>query len=161
MPQVIRAQQGDWARVREVRLRALTADPQAFGQDWSTESAYTEEQWRERIDEAAWFLAVKDDAPIGIIITRWEADSPENEREFQGMWVQKDFRKAGVARELADSVFTWAKEDGADTVTLYVSPENMPAMSLYEDLGFSDTGERWVVQADDPDTAWIKLARPL
>ncbi|CAM4034847.1 GNAT family N-acetyltransferase [Helcobacillus massiliensis] len=160
MPEIIHAQDTDWPRVREIRLRALSADPYAFGQSWETESAYPDSVWQERVAESAWFLALEEGDPIGVVTTRHEADSPEEERELQAMWVQADFRKSGVARELADSVFEWAANDGASVVTLYVSPSN-PAVKMYEALGFTDTGDRWTVSEDDPKSAWIKMARPL
>ena len=56
---------------------------------------------------------------------------------------------------------TIAREDGASMVTLYVSPASKPAIALWESLGFTDTGERWQVDDDDPSTTWPKFARPL
>lgn len=161
MADIIRAQDEDWALVREIRLRSLSADPQAFGQTWEKESTYDEAAWRERVQEAAWFLAVEDDTPVAVVASRHEDDSPANERELQGMWVTPAHRKSGIAQRLADAVVEWAREDGADTLTLYVGPANQPARALYSAIGFTDTGDRWQVDDEDPDAAWSKLARPL
>src|SRR5690625_5984858 len=65
------------------------------------------------------------------------------------MWVTPGSRKEGIALLLAEAVFEWAKEDGADTVTLYVGPDNTGARAVYDSLGFEDTGDRWVVVEDD------------
>src|SRR5690625_7939387 len=64
------------------------------------------------------------------------------------MWVTPGSRKEGIALLLAEAVFEWAKEDGADTVTLYVGPDNTGARAVYDSLGFEDTGDRWVVVED-------------
>ncbi len=102
----------------------LSSDPAAFGQSWEKESTYEDKVWKQRVGEAAWFLAVESGQPIGVVAVRHEADSPpENERELQAMWVTPPTsRKAGLAQRLAEAVIEWAKEDGADTVTLYVGP---------------------------------------
>ena len=66
-----------------------------------------------------------------------------------------------LAQALAQAVIDWAREDGAEAVTLYVGPRNTIAKSLYESLGFEDTGDRWQIVDDDPDGAWLKLSRGL
>lgn len=161
MADIIQARDEDWPLVREIRLRSLSSDPQAFGQSWEKESAYDESEWRARVEEAAWFLLIDDDAPVALVASRHEDDSPANERELQAMWVSPGHRKIGIAQKLADAVFSWAGSDGAAVVTLYVGPTNAPARKLYDALGFTDTGDRWVVDEDEPDAAWIKMARPL
>lgn len=159
MADIIRAQHDDWPLVREIRLRSLSTDPEAFGQSWEKESTYDEKRWQQRVSEAAWFLAVDGDTPVGLVASRHENDAPAHERELQAMWVTPAFRKVGIAGDLAEAVFAWAKEDGARTVTLYVGPTNEPARALYESLGFRDTGDRWEVIEGDADGAWFKMAR--
>lgn len=159
MVDIIQAQDDDWPLVREIRLRSLGSDPRAFGQTWERESTYDESVWRARVADAAWFLAVDDGTPVALVASRHEDDSPANERELQAMWVTPGHRKSGLAQRLADAVIDWARGDGADTVTLYVGPGNEPARGLYDALGFTDTGDRWVVDEEDPAGAWIKMAR--
>lgn len=159
MTDIFQAQDEHWSLVREIRLRSLSTDPRAFGQTWEKESTYDESQWRARVQEAAWFLATDDGTPVAVVASRHEEDSPANERELQAMWVSPAHRKSGIAQQLAEAVFTWAQQDGADTVTLYVGPTNQPARKLYDALGFTDTGDRWQVDDDDPDAAWTKMAR--
>ena len=160
MAEIIRANHETWHLVREIRLRSLSSDPAAFGQSWDRESTYDKQAWKDRVTEAAWFLAVEEDQPVAVVATRHEEDSPTNERELQAMWVSPGSRKSGLAQALAEAVFTFATEDGADTVTLYVGPSNEPARRLYESLGFRDTGERWQVDEENPDSSWIKMSRP-
>ena len=159
MADIIRAHDDDWSLVREIRLRSLSADPDAFGQSWDKESTYDDAVWQERVQAAAWFLAVEDGEPVAVVAVRHEQDSPANERELQAMWVSPGSRHTGLAGKLAEAVFDWTREDGADTVTLYVGPTNEGARQLYEALGFEDTGDRWEVVEDDPDGAWLKMSR--
>ena len=161
MTEIVRALPESWAQVREIRLRALTSDPRAFGQTWEDESGYSEDVWRERVTEAAWFIALDDgDLPTGVIASRHEADSPENERELQAMWVTPDKRGSGLAHKLIEAVLEWAAQDGADTVTLFVGPDSARARTIYESIGFEDTGDRWE-HGDENDEPWVKMARRL
>ncbi|PWH06379.1 GNAT family N-acetyltransferase [Brachybacterium endophyticum] len=159
MVDIIRAREDDWSLVREIRLRSLSTDPDAFGQSWERESTYDDDAWTTRVQDAAWFLALENEQPVAVVASRHEADSPDNERELQAMWVTPNARKSGIAQKLAEAVCSWANEDGADTVTLYVGPENTSARKTYEALGFADTGDRWEVEADDPRSSWIKMSR--
>ncbi|MGP9538615.1 GNAT family N-acetyltransferase [Brachybacterium sp. AOP43-C2-M15] len=161
MAEIIRAHDDDWSLVREIRLRSLSTDPDAFGQSWEKESTYEDKVWKKRVREAAWFLAVESGNPVAVVAVRHEEDSPANERELQAMWVTPNSRHSGIAGKLAEAVFEWAREDSADTITLYVGPKNEGARALYESLGFVDTGDRWEVVEDDPDGAWLKMSRGL
>lgn len=161
MADIIRAHEDDWPLVREIRLRSLSTDPSAFGQSWEKESTYEDSVWRQRVSDAAWFLAVEKGQPVAVVAVRHEDDSPANERELQAMWVTPTSRHSGIAAKLAEAVFDWSREDGADTITLYVGPKNTGARALYESLGFVDSGDRWEVVEDDPDGAWLKMARGL
>lgn len=161
MAEITRAHDEDWSLVREIRLRSLSTDPAAFGQSWEKESTYEDSVWEQRVRDAAWFLAVEDAQPVAVVAVRHEEDSPANERELQAMWVTPESRHGGIAAKLAEAVIEWSREDGADTLTLYVGPRNEGARALYESLGFVDTGARWEVVEDDPDGAWLKMARGL
>ncbi|WP_010533728.1 GNAT family N-acetyltransferase [Brachybacterium squillarum] len=161
MADIIRAHDDDWPLVREIRLRSLSTDPAAFGQSWEKESTYEDSIWQQRVQDAAWFLAVDAGQPVGVVAVRHEGDSPDSERELQAMWVTPKSRHTGLAQALAQAVIDWAREDGAEAVTLYVGPRNTIAKSLYESLGFEDTGDRWQIVDDDPDGAWLKLSRGL
>lgn len=161
MADIIRAHDDDWSLVREIRLRSLSTDPAAFGQSWDKESTYEDSVWEQRVSDAAWFLAVEDGQPVAVVAVRREEDSPANERELQAMWVTPNSRHSGIAGKLAEAVFDWSREDGADTITLYVGPLNKGARALYEALGFVDTGDRWEIVEGDTDGAWLKMARGL
>lgn len=160
MADIIRAHDDDWSLVREIRLRSLSSDPAAFGQSWDKESTYEDSVWQDRVRAAAWFLAMEEGQPVGVVAVRHEEDSPDNERELQAMWVTPASRHGGIAAQLAEAVIDWAREDGADTVTLYIGPDNK-ARALYESLGFTDTGDRWEIVEGDPDSAWLKMSRGL
>ena len=67
MAEIIRAHDDDWSLVREIRLRSLSTNPEAFGQSWDRESTYEDKVWKKRVREAAWFLAVEDGQPVAVV----------------------------------------------------------------------------------------------
>jgi ribosomal-protein-alanine N-acetyltransferase len=56
--------------------------------------------------------------------------------------VKRAFRSCGVGRFLVERVLRDCREGGADTVSLEVRPSNHAAISLYQQLGFVETGRR-------------------
>jgi ribosomal protein S18 acetylase RimI-like enzyme len=46
-------------------------------------------------------------------------------------------RRRGLAKLVMDALLEWAEEHGATDVFLEVTPENTPAVALYEELGFT------------------------
>ncbi len=54
------------------------------------------------------------------------------------VYVEPDYRNLGVGRALVESVKAWAKERGADGVSLQVAAANERGRKFYEDLGFRE-----------------------
>jgi ribosomal protein S18 acetylase RimI-like enzyme len=54
------------------------------------------------------------------------------------VFVEPDYRNIGVGRALLESVRTWAKERGADGVSLQVAAANERGRKFYEGLGFRE-----------------------
>ncbi|GLW63606.1 N-acetyltransferase [Actinomadura rubrobrunea] len=61
-------------------------------------------------------------------------------RQIQGLAVDPDERRRGVARALVDAACDWAVRQGARRVTLRVLGGNTPARRLYEAAGFTVEG---------------------
>ncbi|MHC5251651.1 GNAT family N-acetyltransferase [Listeria kieliensis] len=54
--------------------------------------------------------------------------------------VQKKFQKSGIATKLFEKLFTWARNKGIHRLELTVITANLPAIRLYEKLGFQKEG---------------------
>jgi ribosomal protein S18 acetylase RimI-like enzyme len=54
------------------------------------------------------------------------------------VFVEPDYRNRGVGRALVEGVKAWAKERGADGISLQVAAANERARRFYEDLGFRE-----------------------
>jgi ribosomal protein S18 acetylase RimI-like enzyme len=58
------------------------------------------------------------------------------------LWVHPDHRAGGIASTLVAQVEDWARQAGAERLTLWVAQNNEPARSLYRLRGFVETGNR-------------------
>ena len=54
------------------------------------------------------------------------------------LYVERDQRRRGVARELMKAMIVWCRDNGFSSVGLHASDEGRP---LYEQLGFKATNE--------------------
>ncbi|KAE8763674.1 GNAT family N-acetyltransferase [Georgenia thermotolerans] len=137
----------EWRAVREVRLRALAADPGAFGSTLARELAFDDGVWRERVAAGRTFLARRDGVVVGIA-SFYAEPGRQDERELVGMWVTPEARRTGVAPALVEAVRRAAAAEGAARLTLFIAEGNEPARRLYERLGFRSTGEVQELQSD-------------
>jgi ribosomal protein S18 acetylase RimI-like enzyme len=132
----------DWQRLREVRLRALAADPYAFLETHADALAFPEQRWQERAtpdDEGTSFVHERGGRFDGMV-SCFVADDPKTVF-LVGMWVAPELRGTGVAAELVESVLGWARDHQADRVCLSVEPENFRAARLYEKCSFLETDD--------------------
>jgi ribosomal protein S18 acetylase RimI-like enzyme len=138
---VVRRVRGeDWRTLKEVRLRALGADPAAFASTLAREEGYADDVWQERAAAGRSFIAGRDGGVVGLVSYYVEPGRP-GERQLVSMWVAPEARRCGVARALVGAVRDAAAMEGAGRLTLFVVDDNDGARRLYEQLGFRPTGE--------------------
>ena len=140
------ARPDEWPIWRELRLRALTESPDAFGEtlasvqgkDWSALTA-------ERPDDVALF-ALRDNVPVCICSVHTK---PLVAKIFS-MWVAPEVRRQRVADHLLARAIAIAKIRGVAEVRLNVTDPQVAARQLYLRHGFIGTGHRERLR-DDTD----------
>jgi ribosomal protein S18 acetylase RimI-like enzyme len=152
--------EGEWERLRAVRLEMLADTPTAYVESLASAQAQTEGQWRSR---AAAMTApgsvtfVADDGSAGSSFSglmRVVVKHPqESSRRLQAMlisvYVAAPQRGTGLADELLErSIATAADELGAGLLQLGVHEDNARALAFYARHGFFDTGHREVYPLD-------------
>lgn len=129
----------DWEAIRDLRLRALTDSPTAFGSNLPRELAFGEDDWRRRAGNGGWFVAFDAaDRTVGLVC----GVRGEGCHEVVSMWVDPAARGGGVGARLLDAVRGWAVGEGASTLVLGVTEGNDAARRLYVRSGFAPTGNR-------------------
>jgi ribosomal protein S18 acetylase RimI-like enzyme len=152
--------QDDWEQMRDVRLAALAEAPSAFGSSYAREVAFTEEQWRGRInDRSVTFFArvySADAAPAGLAGVYVDGGNAN----LVSMWVSPSARGLGVGKALIEAAAAWAKARDFGRLFLWVTESNTPARRLYDQCGFTPTGERQPLPSD-PALTEIWMSRTL
>lgn len=169
--------EADWARLRAVRLQALSDAPYAFGSTYEREAAFPEATWRDRArpDPAhrQTFLALSGDAPPALpdrsdqfpadnVVTGIRESGGDDEvlglatvlldgdrADIVGVWVDPARRGRGIAAALMDAVLDHARRHHARRAVLTVTEGNDPARQLYRRLGFEPTGVRTPLPRDE------------
>ncbi|WP_418606900.1 GNAT family N-acetyltransferase [Georgenia sp. SUBG003] len=149
----------EWRTLRDVRLRALTEAPHAFGSTLERELAFDESTWRERAAAGRTFLARRAGQVVGLV-GYYPEPGREGERQLVSMWVDPYARGCGAAELLVAAVREAAAAEGARTLTLFVADGNDQARRVYERLGFRSTGERQALPSD-PARGEERYALPL
>jgi GNAT superfamily N-acetyltransferase len=156
--------QGEEARLRELRIRALADAPNAFAATEEEESAHPDTHWTElarfseQADSVIVCVAIDDERWIGMAAGRW-FDRERGIVQLWGMWVDPGWRRRGVGERLVGAIRGWAVGRGARFVRLGVVQDAAHAGSFYERLGFVRTGETRPLTRD-PTIGCFFLARP-
>jgi ribosomal protein S18 acetylase RimI-like enzyme len=157
-----RLREGEAARIRELRLRALRDAPAAFAA--SVEQGRTE-RWSDKTGIGATaetqlaVVAADGERWLGMVVGRLLTDSPAS-AWLEALWVDPAVRRSGLGSGLIEAVATWSRDRGAQTLELSVTARNGPARALYAHTGFSETGRRRPLPSD-PSRTEVFLIRSL
>jgi ribosomal protein S18 acetylase RimI-like enzyme len=137
--------------LRELRLRALRQNPEAFAE------TYEEARDRPLQDWASWaadesrviVVAIDGERWVGMVACRrLEPDSSW----LTALWVDPAVRGKGLGARLIEAAAEWATEQGAAAVELSVTTNNPAAATLYTRAGFAETGRRRPLPGDPSRT---------
>lgn len=157
----------EWQAYREIRLRALRESPEAFVATVEEEEAFTEEQWRDRMERSRRILAEDDGQVIGVAsMGTVHRTNVEGAGELFGLWVQADRRGTGVARRLLEKAAAVAREEGLRQLVYWVGTDNGRAVAFASSFGFRPTDDRREMRvkgADDDEAEFeeMRMAYPL
>ena len=105
-----------------------------FSDPWSANSITSE------LDNklAFWLVAMEEDQVAGYIGSQTVMD----ETDMMNVAVHPDYRRKGIAEALINDLVENLKKMGSRCLTLEVRASNVPAITLYEKLGFTEIGRR-------------------
>ena len=131
----------DATAFRALRLAALLDTPEAFATSHVEEKDLPLAAFEARLDERqgrAVFGAFDGEALVGVTgLARETLLQAAHKAQVWGMYVAAAARGRGVGRALMQEALALARETpGIAKVTLSVDAANVPAIALYESLGF-------------------------
>ncbi|MFL5669778.1 MAG: GNAT family N-acetyltransferase [Chloroflexota bacterium] len=160
--EIRRVRPEEWKAHREIRLRALGTDPDAFGATLAEALTEDDAAWQRRADrpDGVAFVAVADEARfVGMANGGPAPDRPEFAAVY-GMWVAPEARGQGIGGGLLDAVEGWARDAGYERIGLGVTTTNEPAIRLYASHGYADLGQQLPLR-DGTDLVIQLMGKPL
>lgn len=157
-----RLRNGEAARLRELRLRALEDAPAAFATSLEQGHAEPPERWAEwtmsgaTAETQVTVVAVDGDRWLGMVVGRLLTRAAW----LEALWVDPSVRRAGLGSGLIEAIAAWSRDRGAATLELSVTDGNEAAKALYAHCGFVETGRRRPLPAD-PSRIEVFLSRRL
>jgi len=126
---------------RRIRLEALREEPAAFASSAEDWERLSEAEWRRRLADTPVFVAFVDDAPVGVMgLMRERAAKTAHRATLVMVYVRKDLRRLGLARQLLDTLTSHAIACGIRQLELAVSADNAAARGFYRREGFVEIG---------------------
>ncbi len=139
--------EGDAPAYRDLRLRGLREDPEAFGTTYDGEIArplaFTVDRLRaQSASDGRFTLGAFDGALIGVVtVLREESAKMRHRASLVGMYVAPEARKHGVGRALAEAACARAAQVvGLEQIHLAVVTPNVAAQQLYRTMNFVTYG---------------------
>lgn len=137
---VRRLRKGDGKICRTIRLEALRHAPEAFGSTYEKEAERDVAQFENRVTTECIFGAFSAERIVGMAGFYQETGEKFSHKGvLWGMYVNREFRNAGIGNELVSAVLSHAK-GVVDLVSLAVVTENASALALYTKMGFKTYG---------------------
>ena len=130
----------DAALYRELRLEALTNNPDAFSSTIDIERDRPLDRFAARLAENFVLGAFDGERPVGIA-GFYVQPGPKHAHKgmLWGMYVRPETRGAGIGRVLLEAIIAHAR-DQVEILQLFVVADNLPARRLYQSIGFVEYG---------------------
>lgn len=128
-----------------LRLEALKGHPEAFASSYEEEKEFSVDKYRSRLqpsEESFSFGAFINDRLVGVVTLMRENKKKLCHRaNIFAMYVAPDIRGIGAGKTLMGAAINQATELGVEQIYLTVESSNVPAIKLYESVGFMVYGK--------------------
>ena len=131
----------EWSRLRDIRLRSLVENPEAFGASHDVLSKFSESEWRNEFKALTHLVAAIDLLDISIMTIEILDGDFGATCWIGGCWSDPAHRGKGALRTMFDFLDHRAVERGWQRQGLGVWMDNFSAIAAYEKLGFISMGE--------------------
>lgn len=119
---------------KEDILQLAELEKRCFSDPWSV-SAF---EYELKNPLSVWLVAAEGDQVAGYVGSQTVID----ESDMMNIAVAPAYRRQGIAETLISMLIVQLKDRGSYSLTLEVRASNIPAIGLYQKLGFTQVGQR-------------------
>lgn len=133
----------DWKKVRDIRIRAVTEEPAAFGENPVEAGTISEAVWRERLASGQYLFVKRGEELLGMGCQVIEKNEKSKHIAWiYGVYIAPEIRGKGWGKKLLSALVELARKQhpGLIKVMLNASATQTAAIALYESLGFTRVG---------------------
>jgi ribosomal protein S18 acetylase RimI-like enzyme len=151
--EIVTLQRTEWQQYRDLRLRALKEEPQAYASTYRENADKPDSYWTERLDEASsgqtqWLVFAKQGDNLVGMVGAFMKDHTDIV-DIIAVYVAKEARGKGIAKKLMNAIMVKIKENKqVRKMRVGVNPEQVPALNLYKSLGFIITKKEKMILGD-------------
>ncbi len=144
--EILRLPVDRWREYRDLRLRALKDEPEAFSSSHAASLDLLDESWKKRLTDAlqgerSWLLFAKENDKLVGVVGAFVEETSTDTATIVSLYVPKEERRKGISARLMQEILTeLAKKSFLTKARLAVYKHQLPAVSLYRKLGFKEIG---------------------
>jgi predicted GNAT family N-acyltransferase len=144
--EIVKLSVGNWQEYKDLRLRALREDSQAFGANYEINYKYPEEEWKRRLNNASkgetnWLLFAKENDKLVGMIGAFLEDKAIDVATIISVYVPSEERGKGISNNLMKSILKeLTRNSFLKKVKLTVNKNQISAVNLYKKFGFEEVG---------------------
>jgi GNAT superfamily N-acetyltransferase len=131
-----------WERLKKIRIRALKANPDAFGADLNEVETRSREDWIRDYAKEDYLVASINGVDAGMLYIEVLNGDHGATCWIGGCWTDPTYRGKGAMRALFDFIDKNASQKNWMRQGLGVWTDNYTAIKAYESLGFAFVGEK-------------------
>ena len=132
----------EWERLRTIRIRALKANPDAFGADLNKVQTRSKDDWLKDYAKEDYLVASINGVDVGMLYIEVLTGDHGATCWIGGCWTDPVHRGKGVMRALFNYINEKASDKNWIRQGLGVWTDNYSAIKAYEYLGFTFVGEK-------------------
>ena len=137
--EVIKVEAVNWKKFKDIRTRAIMDSPQAFGDNLEETLARQKDDWISWVTRPQVYAIEENEVYIATATLR---QNPETKIwTINGVWADPKFRGKGLSKKIIEKIFEDAKLMNVESIELGVNVQQLPAIKLYQSLGFETVEE--------------------
>jgi ribosomal protein S18 acetylase RimI-like enzyme len=134
----------DWEIYKELRLDALKENTESFGDSFEESVRHHDDEWKKELENPkSYILVARDYGKVFGMVAGYQEDNLKMRHMAYvwGVYVRHAQRRQGIGRKLMEALISeFSSNKEIEKIDLNVNTSQLPAVRLYEKLGFAIAG---------------------